>query len=115
MSAGVGWDARRAGGGSGTTRTVQITESSELRVTTVAPGAVRVTVNGTLVGLVESWDWPPLQATVTLTLTSLRAAGVPTYNGVVTDDGIVTTDAEGIDVTVTAERCTVPGWTAEVR
>ena len=100
---GSGWDARRAGGGSGTTRTVQITASSALRVVTVAPGAVRVTVSGRLVGLAESWDWNSNSFELGLNAATLRESGIRIEDG------------EGIDVTVTAERFTVPGWTVEVR
>lgn len=97
----TGWDARR--GPAGRTRSVRVDATSDLRVTTVAPGAVRVTVAGRTVGLVESWTWEWQLTEIGLGVAALRAAGVEVSAG------------QSVDVTVTGERFAEPAWTAVVR
>ncbi|HEU4675078.1 MAG TPA: hypothetical protein VFS29_03775 [Motilibacteraceae bacterium] len=76
----------------------------ELRTTAVAPGAIRLLVNGKAINEVDSWRWDVVAGAGTnLDQDTLRRAGVDVADGTT------------VTVTVEASRFAVPGWTLAVR
>lgn len=77
---------------------------TELKTMSVAPGALRLLVNGKAINEADSWRWDfGSQVGTNLDQDTLRAAGVQVPDGTT------------VTVTVEASRFAVPGWTLEVR
>jgi hypothetical protein len=95
-------DSRQVGATGRWHLTVPVVHGVHLEIKVVAPGQLRMLVEGHLIGDYEWWQYGEMGAGLDVGLRSLRERGV-----VVEEGGTV-------DVTVEASRFTVPAWTVQV-
>ncbi|MGN6333425.1 MAG: hypothetical protein ACTHOD_17560 [Motilibacteraceae bacterium] len=97
-------DSREVGANGTFTVRAVVGPKTELKTMSVAPGALRLLVDGKAINEADSWQWDIGHQTGTnLDQDTLRAAGVQVPDGTT------------VTVTVEASRFAVPGWTLEVR
>jgi hypothetical protein len=82
---------------------VVVEDGQQLEVHSVAPGAVRLLVDGRELALAEFWDWEASTHALSLAPATLRSHGVTASTGQV------------VRVTVQATGFAVPGWTVAPR
>jgi hypothetical protein len=91
-------DSRKLGATGEWTLPVIVGSNEEWNVVTVAPGAVKVTVDGHIIELAESWDY------------QADGQGFNFDPGMLKADGLNVVDGQRVDVVFQATRFTAPTW-----
>lgn len=91
-------DSTKLGANAKATVNLILGANTQLSAITGAPGELRISVDGTLVRTLTSWDWPPHFFTVLLTPDDLARRGIKVKAG------------QSVRITMQASRFDVPGW-----